>query len=756
MHRNSERSASFGAGHLGGLAAWLLFVWMVPTDTTAASPPFSSPELAQVTSWLGNSYPGAKRWVQQDIRAMAVTDDGTVFTNVEWEEGGGNVGEYRDGALVRYAMHTHGWGAGGGLSVAVNSNYVFMGMAMGNEGGGLRDENTWPPKGSKWFGVSRRSRDDISKAVAFAGGKGGKGDTLKESFLVVAEVPERGGAPLAGMAATDQELFVSDPNSSEVKVFDCESMTLTRRWKVEQAGPLALDRWGNLAMLQSAVSGTPARVLCYGRGRGERTVVRQATLPREVVPSTIGFHDNRLLVADTGPAQQILIFAPVPDAREMREVGRFGEPGGLFGAHGVFGNRRFNDVRALGCDGQGNLYVAQDGQTGGGGTVLESYELASGKLNWRLFGLTFVDMADVDPLNDAYAFTKEERFRLDYSRPAGQEWTYAGYTVNRFKYPQDPRLHIWSAGAWVRRVGGQRILFVNDMNGEHLQVYRFASESDGEIAIPSGFFAKRHVADQKDPTWPPHQPESGEWIWRDADGNGAFDGGEYQQPGRQPNEASANAPTAQGWWVDARGNVWLATETKGLRLFPLAGLDGKGNPIWNYDAVRTFSHPAEFKHVKRLRYLPDTDTLFLAGTTDAHQNQHWKPSGPVLARYDGWLKGGRKLRWTMVAPYSSGASGHSSCEPMGFDVAGDFIFVPYTGASKADHVRHGRVEIFHTGDGRNVGHLEPGGDVGEIGLQDIRECLVAHRRADGEFIVFLEDDYKSKVVMYRLAPSSLK
>jgi len=83
--------------------------------------------------------------------------------------------------------------------------------------------------------------------------------------------------------------------------------------------------------------------------------------------------------------------------------------------------------------------------------------------------------------------------------------------------------------------------------------------------------------------------------------------------------------------------------------------------------------------------------------------------------------------------------------------AGDSLVL--YGASKADS-QAGRVESF-TRRCRNVGHLD-GGDVGEIGLQDIRECLVAHRRADGEFIVFLEDDYKSKVVMYRLAPSSLK
>ena len=127
-----------------------------------------------------------------------------------------------------------------------------------------------------------------------------------------------------------------------------------------------------------------------------------------------------------------------------------------------------------------------------------------------------------------------------------------------------------------------------------------------------------------------------------------------------------------------------------------------------------------------------------------------------MARYDGWLKGGRTLRWKMVTPYASGSSGHSSCEPMGFDVAGGYVFVPYTGASKPDRVKHGRVEVFRLSDGTSVGHLEPSDDVGEIGLQDLRECLAAHRRADGEFVVFLEDDYKSKVVMYRIKPEVLQ
>src|SRR3569833_2452228 len=96
----------------------------------------------------------------------------------------------------------------------------------------------------------------------------------------------------------------------------------------------------------------------------------------------------------------------------------------------------------------------------------------------------------------------------------------------------------------------------------------------------------------------------------------------------------------------------------------------------------SFPHPRDFKQAKRIRYVAETDTLFIAGTTEENRNQHWKPGGPVIARYNGWLQNRRSLRWKIVVPYANGSAGHSSCEPMGFDVAGDFLFVPYTGASK--------------------------------------------------------------------------
>ncbi len=725
-------------------AVWGLLTVLQPERTTAVAqaPSFDSPRLQAECSWLGNTFPGADGWIQQDIRALTVTPDGTVFTNVEWEEGGGQVGEYRDGRLVRYARHTHGWGALGGEAIAANAKYVYIGGVFHNEGGHLQDKDTWPPKGKKWFGISRRGRQDIARAAPFPGGKGGKGDTLPDCFLPVVEVPDDSSGHLVGLAASETRLYVANPHDRRIEVLDAETMQRVTHWPCDRPGPLQLDASGSLWMLQGAEKSQPARVVkVTADGALEPLPVE---FPPDARPVAFCISPkSELYVADDGPRQQILVFR-TGGGRHIRTIGH---RGGIYsGVPGTFGDLKFNQITTLGLDTAGNLYVAHDGQSGGGGTVLESYS-PDEALRWRLFGLTFVDMADVDAATDMDVFTKEEHFRMDYSKPPGAEWSYTGYTIHRFEYPQDPRLHIWSAGAWVRRIGGQRILFVSDMNGEYLQVYRFQPKTHGQIAIPGGMFAKRHVQERKSPDWPPHQPQRGEWIWRDANGNGAFDADEFTGN-------DDDTPPSQGWWVDASGNVWLATQRQGIRLLPVQGLEAHGNPIWDFAKMRVFPHPEGFDEVKRLRYDPTADVLYIGGTTADHKNQHWKPMGPVIARYDRWLErdGRSPRRWTLVAPYAKGSSGHTSCEPMGFDVAGDYLFLPYTGASRDDNVTTGRVEVFRADDGSSVGHFEPSADIGEIGLQDIRECLRAHRRNDGEYLIFLEDDYKAKVVMYRWNP----
>jgi hypothetical protein len=374
--------------------------------------------------------------------------------------------------------------------------------------------------------------------------------------------------------------------------------------------------------------------------------------------------------------------------------------------------------------------------------VLECYA-PDQKLRWQLHGLTFVDMGDFDPADETRLFTKEERFSINHTKPPGQDWTYEDYTVDA-KYDEDPRRNIWSAGAWARRFAGHPFLFVNDMNSERLQVYRFANQEASGSALPCGLFSGKHLADKKHPNWPPNQPAKGEWCWRDQNGDDKFAAAEFLQ-------RSQDEPSAQGWWVDAKGDVWRASEKQGIRCFPFAGLDGAGIPEWAWDKPQAFPHPAEFQEVKRLRYDAVSDVMYLGGTTKEHKNQHWKPMGPVIARYDHWRKE-RKLVWSITMPYAQGSQGHESCEPMGFDVAGDYLFVPYTGASKITGFKTGHVEVCKTSDGTAVGWMEPSAEIGEIGLQDIRECLTARKLADGRYAILLEDDFKSKLVLYRWRP----
>ncbi len=302
----------------------------------------------------------------------------------------------------------------------------------------------------------------------------------------------------------------------------------------------------------------------------------------------------------------------------------------------------------------------------------------------------------------------------------------------------------------MRRIAGQRILFVLDMNSERIQVYRFAPPP-AETAIPAGVISPRPITDKGWPTeqagaggaWPPHQPASGGWWWCDADGDGRFGANEY---------AAFDLPVCQGWWVDGTSTVWAATEAKGIRAIPCTGLTAQGVPRWDLAKSTSFPMPEGFKQVKRIRYDAASDTMYLGGTTTEHGNQHWKPMGPVLARYDRWSKPDRSRRWLVCLPYANGSRGHESCEPMGFDVAGDHVFVPYTGAAKSLTFSTGHIEVLRAADGQPVGSMEPTPDIGEIGLQDVRDCLRAWRRTDGSYLVFLEEDFRAKILVYRWKP----
>jgi len=82
----------------------------------------------------------------------------------------------------------------------------------------------------------------------------------------------------------------------------------------------------------------------------------------------------------------------------------------------------------------------------------------------------------------------------------------------------------------------------------------------------------------------------------------------------------------------------------------------------------------------------------------------------------------------------------------GIAVAGDYMFL--VEAEKA-HVR-----VLENRTGRQIGVMTPGGEVGgESGWVDVPMGITALRRANGEYVVFVEEDARGKNLMYRWRPA---
>jgi hypothetical protein len=706
----------------------IVFLFICATVTEA--------QLSYQTSWIGNTFSGKTKWVQQDIADIFVASDGRVFSNVFWDENGGEVTEYKNGDIVRTAQNTHGWGYHGGNAITANSKYVYFGYFIENEGGGLVDPAKWPPKGFDWYAVNRRSLKNIQTASMWEGGMGGK---TKGNYLVIHELPNNtAGAHITGLAADDSLLFVSCPYDNKIRVFDAETMKPVREWTLNDPGQLALDPE---SMVWVVIEGVIKRFNHYGELLPQQISFSDDVLPYDISVDKTG----RLLVTDHGVNNQIQIYDNITTTPAL--VKTFGTPNGIFAGPvaGEFSDLRFNNPVGVGVDDAGNLYVASSsgsaGETGGGGgVVVESYQESS-TLNWRVMGLEFVDCASADPASEIDVYTKDEHFVLDYSKPAGEQWSYKGYTVNKFKYPDDPRLHIWSSGAKMQRIQEKLFIFVNTMHMESLfQCYRFNHETDGEIAIPSVFFAARPYTDKG--SWPNGQPKQGEYIWRDANGNGAFDEDEYLS------NRKLDAPEIWGWSVDSDGTVWQATRDTGIRRFPLQGFDGNGNPIWTYDTMEIIKMPAPINRLERVYYDPKKDALYLVGYTNDHPHHDgmWKIMGREIVRYDGWSTGKRTPTWRAVPDYLQDATGN--LKPASVAIADDYLFVCY--------VIEERVDVFETESGEFVGTMTPLKELGDCGWVDIPEGIEAFKRINGEYIIFVEEDAKSKVIMYQWNPTDVK
>ncbi|BAZ27762.1 NHL repeat-containing protein [Cylindrospermum sp. NIES-4074] len=671
------------------------------------------------TSWIGNSVGSGKLRVQNNIEAMYVASNGTVYTNSHWDEAGAEAGIYKDGKVIAVLDDTHGWSRGGGKAVIANNKYIYIAMIQGGIGNAKED---YPPKGTTWYCVRRY--DLSGKPAPFSGGRG-----WDKSMLITSKTSE-----VTGLAIAGNKLYVSDSAANKIHVYNSDAMQEVDSFAVANPGAITVDKEGNLWIIHSKNGSNPAKVGHYSQ-TGKK-------LPQQITdviePTAIAIdNQGRLLIAENGPRQQVLIYNI---KNQPVQVGTFGSKGGIYGGvPGEVQNLKLYGLTGVGTDGAGNFYINSNGFNKSG-TDLRKFS-PSGKQQWQLLGLIFVDNADADPQTDGVdLFTKQEHYLMNYSQPAGKQWIYKNYTLNHFKYPQDPRLHTSPDATFVRRIQGQRFLYITDMYGGFLQIYRFQPGSEGKIAIPAGMFVGSNGTDKKSisGSWPPYQPAKGEWIWRDRNGNGAFDQNEY--------DSSQDYPYMGGWWVDSQGDVWKTMRSPdgvGIRHYPLQGLDGKGNPIYTYSSMQKQKTPSLFTDLRRIEYFPKTDTMYLSGFTVDHPafGDDTGVAGSEIVRFDNWSKGNRKVRSRIDIPYDT--TGKREVSTAAMSVAGDYVF--------AATVKTAEVYVYNAATGEPVHKLKPGPEVGgETGWVDIPYGIRAFRRSNGEYLVFVEDNWKGKVLMYRL------
>jgi len=436
-------------------------------------------------------------------------------------------------------------------------------------------------------------------------------------------------------------------------------------------------------------------------------------------------NDGQLMIADsqTSPRQQVL-FYDITEPKQPKLTRAFGDYGGIVsGKPGEVTPTKFWGIRGIGMDAAGNLYVAMSEM----GSVLRKFA-PDGKLLWELRGDFFVDLVCADPATDGRdVWGIQEHFVMDYSQRAGKEARLVGYSLDRHKYPNDPRglTFVKQNGEHgltspqVVTLEGQRFLFVGGMFASNfINIFRY----EGEMAIPSGLILQwgndLYRTEQK---WPPNKPK-GASIWRDLNGDGDYQGEEFS-----PNTEHVRPGP---FWVDRKGNIWMAY---GFFRYDFQGLDARGNPIYRADKITVLDPPQGVKKVARVVYLDDSDTLIVAD-----EGRDMRHIGRVSI-CKGYLAGKRETVW-----FESAAGPEAAC----IAAAGDYAF---TGGWK----ERGRVFVNRLSDGAAVGVFDPGPTVGGVentGWIDILTGISAHRRADGEYLVFVEEDYKAKVLLYRWKP----
>lgn len=705
------------------------------------------------TSWLLNDGGRQTTHIMHWMEYLAVHPNGTTASVTGWEEGGSNVMVFNhDGSIksIPSGSGTGGWGRNSMIGVAIDDQYTYQLLSQSGCDGGNSSKNSnglpqYPACGNEYtWKTVRRYNISTGGPAPFAKGYGFMGDML---------VVHSGPGDLKGIALLKNELFVADEAGDSVKVYNKTTMDSKplRKFKFSGGiGHLSPDNKGGMWMLQPKLK----QIIRFDVSTGT-LMAQKITFPEAVVPSAF-FVDTiagRILVADNGVDQNIKIYTEIFSAPALSS--HFGTKFGIFsGTAGKYGPLKFFDIGGVGADASGNIYVANSAP--GGGAILQAYR-PNGTLMWDKKGLVFTSTACADPNKIQEVYTVDKKVSMDYTKTAaGSEWSFEAYTLNRFKYPDDPRVHGgFFTSAWIKYINGHKFLFATDMYAGVLAGFRFSPETDGEVAIPCLLMNVGGYNANSD--YPKRFGSEVDYIWMDKNGDGAIQNDEFSV------REGIDNPYSMAIWVDEEGNIWKGVREKGVRLIPLKNMNSFGVPEYDFSSSKLLdiaNGEIGINGIKRLVYNRASDELFVAGFSSKYPDRKkdgsgtdtWWSMGSTVCMYKNVLDTLKnngsvnfknvKPNWRIFIPFAADGDAGSENTAKSFTVEGDYMFIALA--------RNGNINVYKRSNGEYLGQIQPGAEVNkESGWTDIDYSINVTRTPE-EYLIFNEENAFAKVIMYRV------
>ena len=494
----------------------------------------------------------------------------------------------------------------------------------------------------------------------------------------------------------DERLFVSDYYYERVVLYDKVTGKKLSEFPVPKPLGIAVAPDGTLWVANSG-----DRVTQFTLDGKKQAEIAGLKDPYAV---TFGGPKQHLYLVEMGAGQIREVAVEGSEPRLVRTIGRAADgPGPV--KPDVF---CFRDYCGIAVDGQGRISVTDKGNH-----RVQRFH-PDGSL-WQSLYSDFVSAPFVDLREPDVLMSGSRQYRVDYAT-GRWEFTHNWAPADgRFTTDKVVRRRLSNGRDYLFHLGGHRLGIV---------VYAIEGEGMRRSAMLGGRWMGTDDLGKGG--------SAGMYTWRDADGDGQVEDAEMAWA-KKPGDGYAYAALGPGWWVDERGDCWLADQvTRSILRLKLLGFDERGNPLYDWAKRETIvpRDDSAWKFVpKNLRVAPGGD-LYAQGTVEGRRDMgaFWM-GGTAIARFapDG------ARRWVLPLP--------RVCVSMTTD--GEFFYVGEGPTAKVS---------MYTADGLFVAAMAPGKPSGyQSGWIDHALGIFAFvHPATKAHYVYAEEDLFGKSIRYRV------